>query len=119
MMNNKDRQEIFEAMTGAESPSDQHLRETITGGSWLYGLSEPDSDDTVRSWAAREGLRDAAERYAKAAAPKGQSRLSDEHLSQVVQETFDLTNEGWSDLTRLERVAGILDSHAARFERLG
>lgn len=112
---------IVEALNGtADDRAGERIRGALDGREYLYGLPEPeaDYDDTVRAWAAKESLKSAAERYAHAAAPSGQPRLSDAHLSQIVQETFNLTNEGWSDLTRLERVAGILDSHAARFEKL-
>lgn len=121
MTNNDYEKRILEALDpSAENDHDRRAREALTGGEYLYGLPEPeaDYDDAVRAWAAKESLKSAAERYAHAVAPNGQPRLSDAHLSQVVQETFNLTNEGWSDLTRLERVAGILDSHAARFEKL-
>lgn len=117
MTSNDYEQQILEALdVSAETDHDRRVREALTGGEYLYGLPEPevDHDDTVRAWAAKESLKSAAERYARA----GKTRLTDEHLSQIVRETFGLTNKHWSDLQRMERTASILDRHAARFEKL-
>lgn len=121
-MTDKDyEQRILEALNpAAETDHDRRVREALDGTDFFFGLPEieADYDSTVRVWTARESLKASADRYARAAAPKGQARLTDAQLTQVVQETFNLTNEGWSDITRVERVSAILESHASRFEKL-
>lgn len=121
-MTDKDyEQRILEALDpSAETEHDKRVREALTGGEWLYGLEPPEYDyeDAVRGWAATEGLRSAADRYGRAGATKGASRLSDDRVAGIVQETYALTNPEWDSLTRLERTAEILNRHAARFEAL-
>lgn len=116
-MNDHERK-ILEALDpSAENDHDRRVREALTGGEYLYGLPEPeaDYDDTVRAWAAKESLKSAAERFARSTVKPS----TDSEMEQIVRETWDRTNESWSDLTRIERTAEILDRLAARFEGKG
>ncbi|MGO2036491.1 MAG: hypothetical protein ACTH2U_08435 [Brevibacterium sp.] len=113
-MNDHDKK-ILEALDPtAEPASDRRVREALDGREYLYGLPEPeaDYDDTVRAWAAKESLKSAADRFARSTV----KTMTDSEMETIVSETYDRTNESWSDLTRMERTAEILDRLAARFE---
>lgn len=112
-----DDERIVEALTG--SGEDRHakrVQEALAGDEYLYGLPEPEAsyDDAVRSWAAKESLRGAAERFARA----GRTPAPDAQVEAIVKETYDLTNPGWSDLARLERTATVVNRLAAQSERI-
>lgn len=111
-MNDHDRK-ILEALDpSAENDHDRRVREAFTGSEYLYGLDAPESDDAVAVWAAKESLKSAADRFARSTVKP----MTDAETEQVVRETWDRTNESWSDLTRMERTAALLDRLAARFE---
>lgn len=115
MTANDYERKILEALDpSAETDHDRRVREALDGKDYLYGLPEPeaDYDDTVRAWAARESLKSAAERFARSTVKP----MTDTEMETIVSETYDRTNESWSDLTRMERTAEILDRLAARFE---
>lgn len=106
---------IVEALNGtSEDRHTKRVQEALAGDEYLYGLDEPeaDYDDAVRSWAAKESLRGAAERYARS----GSTRLSDLHMEQIVGEVYEATNPGWSGLERLERTAVALNRMGAQME---
>lgn len=117
MTNNDYEKRILEALDpSAENAHDRRVREALTGGEYLYGLPEPEVtyDDSVRAWAAKESLKGAAERYARA----GTTRMSDLHVEQIVSEAYEATNPEWSDLDRLERTATVVNRLAAQNERI-
>lgn len=117
-MPNKDTDNrIVEALTG--SGDDRHtkrVQEALSGAEYLWGLPEPEAsyDDAVRAWAAKESLRGAAERFARA----GRTPAPDAQVEAIVKETYDLTNPDWSELSRLERTATVVNRLAAQSERI-
>lgn len=106
-------QQILEVLTGT-APDLDHKRivEALDGREYLWGLEQPEGEDAVRVWAAKESLKTAAERFAQSTVKP----MTDSEMETIVSETYDRTNEAWSDLTRMERTAEILDRLAARFE---
>lgn len=114
-MTAKNDKRILEALTGSgDDRANTRITEALDGKEYLYGLPEPEAgyDDAVRSWAAKESLRGAAERFARS----GSSRLSDPHMEQIVSEVYEATNAGWTDLDRLERTATAINRMAAQQE---
>ncbi|MFF8895209.1 hypothetical protein [Brevibacterium casei] len=108
---------IVEALNGtADDRTGERIRGALDGREYLYGLPEPEVsyDDSVRAWAAKESLKGAAERYARA----GTTRMSDLHVEQIVSEAYGATNPEWSDLDRLERTATVVNRLAAQNERI-
>lgn len=108
-------QQIVEVLTGtAEDPHAKRVQEALSGAEYLYGLPEPEAsyDDAVRAWAAKESLRGAAERFARA----GRTPASDAEVEAIVKETYGLSNPDWSDLERLERTATVINRLAAQSE---